>query len=42
MHLKYTKNFFSNKLSEIWSGMFIPDPDLDFLVFTHPRSRIQG
>ncbi len=27
------------KLSEIWFGMFIPDPDLDF--FTHAGSRIQ-
>jgi hypothetical protein len=25
------------KLSEILSGIFIPDPDLDF--FTHPGSR---
>ncbi len=28
-----------SKLSEIWSGLFIPDPDPDF--FTHPGSRIQ-
>ncbi len=28
------------KLSEIWSGLFIPDPDLDFLPI--PDSRIQG
>jgi hypothetical protein len=27
------------KLSEIWSGLFIPDPDPEF--FTHPGSRIK-
>ncbi len=32
------KNF--SNLSEIWSVLFIPDPDPDF--FTHPGSRIQG
>ncbi len=25
-----------SKLSEIWSGMFIPDPDLDFLPIPDP------
>ncbi len=35
-----TQNCFLSKLSETWSGMFIPDPDLDFLpIFL---SRIQG
>ncbi len=29
-----------SKLSEIWSGLFILDPDTDF--FIHPGSRIQG
>ncbi len=29
-----------SKLEEIWPGLLIPDPDLDF--FTHPWSRIQG
>ncbi len=29
-----------SKLLKIWSGMFIPDPDLDF--FTYPGSQIQG
>ncbi len=27
------------KLSEIWSGLFIPDPDPDFLPIPNPRSR---
>jgi hypothetical protein len=31
-----------SKLSEILSGIFIPDPDLDFLPIPDPRSRIQG
>ncbi len=30
-----------SKLSEIWSGMFIPDPNLDFLPIPNPRSRAQ-
>jgi hypothetical protein len=30
-----------SKLSEIWSGMFIPDPDLDFLPIPDPGSRGQ-
>ncbi len=30
-----------SKLSEIWSGMFIPDPDLDFLPIPNPESRDQ-
>ncbi len=30
-----------SKLSEIRSGLFIPDPDPDCLVFTHPGSRGQ-
>ncbi len=29
------------KLSEIWSGLFMPDPDLGPLIFTHPGSRGQ-
>ncbi len=29
-------------LSEIWSGLFIPDPNPDPDFFTHPGSRIQG
>ncbi len=28
-----------SKLSEIWSGMFILDPDLDFLHILDPVSR---
>jgi hypothetical protein len=31
-----------SKLSEILSGLFIPDPDPGSLLFTHPGSRIQG
>ncbi len=31
-----------SKLSEICSGLFIPDPDPGFWFFTHPRFRIQG
>jgi hypothetical protein len=30
-----------SKLSEIWFGMFIPDPDLDFINITDPGSRGQ-
>ncbi len=32
-----------SRLSEIWSGMFIPDPDTGYgsWLFTHPRSRIR-
>ncbi len=30
-----------SKLSEIFSGMFIPDPDLDFLPISDPESRGQ-
>ncbi len=30
-----------SKLSEIWSGLFIPDPDHGSWFFTHPWSRIQ-
>ncbi len=26
-----------SKLSEIWSGMFTPDPDLDFLPIPDPQ-----
>ncbi len=48
--LQRIKNFkpqkLVSKLSEIWSGMFITDPDLESgsWFFTHPesRSRIQG
>ncbi len=29
------------KLSEIWSGLFIPDPDSDYLPFPEPGSRGQ-
>ncbi len=29
-----------SKLMEIWFGMFIPDPDLDFFIY--PGSRIEG
>ncbi len=40
-----TKDFFSqkivSKLSEIWSGMFIPDLYLDFLPVLDPGSRGQ-
>jgi hypothetical protein len=36
---KYFNPKIVSKLSEIWSGMFIPDPDLDF--FTHSGSLIQ-
>ncbi len=31
-----------SKLSEIWSGFFIPDLNPGFWFFTHPGSRIQG
>ncbi len=30
-----------SKLSEIWSGFFIPDPDPDFLPILYPGSRGQ-
>ncbi len=30
------------KLSEIWSGLFIPDPGFGSWFFTHPGSRIHG
>jgi hypothetical protein len=30
-----------SKLSEIWSGLFIPDPDPDFLPIPDPGSRGQ-
>ncbi len=36
----HPKKWFLAKLSEIWSGLFIPDPGSGFL--THPGSRIQG
>ncbi len=31
-----------SKLLKIWSGLFIPDPDPNFLPIPVPRSRIQG
>ncbi len=37
---KYLTKKMVSKLLDIWSGLFIPDPDPDF--FTHPGSRIQG
>ncbi len=33
---------FVSKLSEIWSGLFIPEPDPDFLTILDPESLIQG
>ncbi len=33
---KYFNPKIVSKLSEIWSGMFIPDPDLDFLPIPDP------
>ncbi len=30
-----------SKLSEIWSGMFIPDPGSGSWIYTHPGSRGQ-
>jgi hypothetical protein len=35
------KNYFYCKLSEIWSGMFIPDSGFGSWFFTHPGSWIQ-
>jgi hypothetical protein len=39
--LKYFNPSNFCKLSDIWSGMFIPDPDLYFLPIPDPRSRGQ-
>ncbi len=39
---KYFNPKIVSKLLEVSSGMFIPDPDLDFLPILNPWSRIQG
>jgi hypothetical protein len=36
--LKFSNPKIVSKLSKIWSGMFIPDPDLDFLPIPDPGS----
>ncbi len=36
------KNCFYSKLSEIWSGMLIPDPDLDFYPSRIPNPGSRG
>ncbi len=30
-----------SKVSEIWSGMFIPDPNVNFLPIPDPRPRVK-
>ncbi len=38
---RYLTHKIVSKLSEIWSGFFIPDPDPDFLPIPDPGSRGQ-
>ncbi len=40
-NVKYLTPKIVSELSEIWSGMFIPDPDLDFLPIPDRGSRGQ-
>ncbi len=36
VHIKENKYLRNSKLSEVWSGLFIPDPDPDFLPIPDP------